>query len=585
MPTLKLLNKNTLSLSCTYEDKDKAKSINSYRWNKASRSWLYPFRRDIVDSILKTFPHVLFFEEVKEAYQQDKRFYELSQSIKQQGNCQVESLTKLPLRNYQKVGVKFLSLFDKAALFDDMGLGKTIQSLYFALYNKSQAHKCLILCPKSVKISVWANQIEKFTDEKYIIVEGSTLKREKLYDKFLYGDYYFLISSYETYRVSFPILKKMSLIKSIDPKKSNDDIEFGNGINLMVLDEATKIKNYQAQITKCILKTKLKFALLLTGTPYWNRVEDIYTQIQFIKPGLLGSTFWAFQDKYLKKGGYGGHEIIGYQNLDELKEKVESISIRREKSEVQEIPDKIYERRILDLDDPEQKKDYETMRDELIVWVKTLDDQEIKVKAQELLTRNLRLSQIADGFLSSVELNSVKYYDRGSKFKEIDTIINDYALTHQIVIFSRFLAIIDFLVKKYSCEPYYAVDLQGKMKDEQRAEAINSFQKGKSRIFISQIQTGGMGIDLSCADIQIFIDKAFIAPGTLRQAEDRSHRFGLKNKLSIISLICKGTIDYRWESLMRKKQKQIGKIFPSGGIKIERRMKIEREDWLDLLKK
>lgn len=569
MAYLELYDENILALKCEFEDRDKAKQIGSYKWNPRTKKWFYPFRRDIIDAIRLSFPNIPIEKGILSRYAQDFAFQEKTQAIKLLKDCMVdESFLKLPLYRHQRIGVKFLSEFDKAGIFDDMGVGKTLEALYIAIARKKEASKCLILCPKSVKMSIWASQIEKFTHEKFLNLDGTRKKRNEILEQFKCEDYYFLIASYETFRVSFETFKSIGLINNSINNNSS-------GIRMAILDEATKIKNPQTQITKKILKTHLKFALILTGTPMWNRVEDIYCLIQFIHPGLLGSTYWAFQDKYLIKGGYENHEITGYKELEDLKEKVNSVSIRREKNEVSELPPIVKENRMVELEDKEQKEAYKSMEEEMIVYVKTLNDEEIKVKAGELLTRNLRLSQIADGFLTDYALKETKYYPKSSKFKEIDSIIQDYASSHQIVIFSRFLAIIDFLTSKYKDKPFHAVNLQGKMKDSERLEAIDLFQNGKSRLFIAQINTGGMGIDLSCATIQIYIDKCFLSPAIIQQAEDRSHRRGLRDSLEIISLICKDTIDSHWEELMQRKQKQIGKFFP--------RFSLSKEDYLKLL--
>jgi len=569
MSYLELFDFNHLALKCNFEEKDKAKSIGDYVWYSPSKRWLYPFRKDIVDSIKKIFPEILISPEVEKKYLADEKFQKLAESTKKLKDCIVEeSFLKKPLFRHQRVGVKYLSLFEKVACFDDMGLGKSLQALYLAILRKEKEHKCLILCPKSVKISVWANQIERFTNEDSLVIEGPKVKRERLYQQFKRNKTYFMISSYETFRVSFKKLAGLNLINSTQ----------NNCINFLIADEVTKCKNPQSQIGKLIKKLKTKYSIILTGTPMWNRIEDIWNIIEIISPGLLGKNYWSFSDKYLIKGGFQNHEITGYKNLDDLKRKINSISIRRTKEEVESLPPKIKENRILELDNKEQKEAYKSMREEMIVFVKTLKDEEVKVKAGQLLTRNLRLSQITDGFLTDYTLKKTKYYKKASKLKEIAEIIDDYAFDRQIVIFTRWLAIIDYLYKLYQASPIFASFLCGRLGDKDRDYMIKKFQSGKSRVMIAQINTGGMGIDLSSASIQIFLDKAFISSAVLTQAEDRSHRHGQKKTLEIISLICKDTIDERWEKLMEKKQKGIAKFFPQSSS-------FKKKDWLYLLEK
>ncbi|GAI20262.1 unnamed protein product, partial [marine sediment metagenome] len=239
------------------------------------------------------------------------------------------------------------------------GIDNIFIAIYMATWRKAQGKlkKCIILAPKSCKESVWARQIEKFTGEKSLIVGGTPSKRDKIYKQYLKRDILFLIFSYETFRVDFEKLKEIGILNN------------GNeGVGMIILDEIQKVKNVRAQISKAVKNAQVRFAVGLTGTPVYNRPEDIFGPMHIISPGLLGGNFWRFTDKYLVKGGYGGHEVTGYQNLEELKSKVESVSIRRLKEHVLNLPEKVYEDLSCEMIDPKQKEAYESMREELFAW-------------------------------------------------------------------------------------------------------------------------------------------------------------------------------------------------------------------------
>ncbi|GAH79117.1 unnamed protein product, partial [marine sediment metagenome] len=194
-------------------------------------------------------------------------------------------------------------------------------------------------------------------DEKSLVVDGTPNKRDRIYKQYLKRDILFLIFSYETFRVDFEKLKEIGILNN------------GNeGVGMIILDEIQKVKNVRAQISKAVKNAQVRFGIGLTGTPVYNRPEDIFGPMHIISPGLLGSNYWRFMDRYLVKGGYGDHQIVSYQNLEELKSKVESVSIRRLKEEILNLPEKTYEDLLCEMIDPKQKEAYESMREELFAW-------------------------------------------------------------------------------------------------------------------------------------------------------------------------------------------------------------------------
>jgi len=559
---------DSIALKCTFNERNKAKAIGNYKWDKSSKKWLFPLNKEVIRKARREFENLAIEPEIFTHLTQQNHFRKKIIEIKKLKDCKVdESFIKGNLYPHQRVGVKFLEEFDKACVWDEMGLGKTLTSLATVLWRKEkeQVKKCIILAPKSCKETVWARQIEQFTNEKVLVVEGIRKKRKKIYERFKKENILFLVFGYETYRVDFPLLKELAIINNN-----------GTGAEMLILDEIQKIKNTKAQITKAVANTNVHYAIGLTGTPVYNRIEDIFSPINIIKPGLLGSSYWRFSDHFLRMGGYGKHQIVGYQHLKELREKVESISIRRTTDEVLVLPPKHYEDREIEMTDSEQKRVYEEMRDELFTWVKNMNDQEVKVQASQILSRNIRLSQITNGFITSHNLKQPKWFKSSPKISEIDEIVGDYS-DEGVVIFTRWIPMVHKLYERYK-EKYNAVYLAGETSDKMRVENIDKFQNGISKIFICQIQAGSLGISLNTAKIVIFTDKSFLSLGSLKQAESRVYRNGLTHSCTIISLLLKGTIDINWEKLIQRKGRLAKEV-------IVDRPKLDRSDWLSLVSK
>ena len=562
---LELFDDYTLALKSSYSsyrDRERVKAIGDGKWSKEVKRWLFPLSREVVDNARREYVKIAIEPRIWTLLTSLDAFQERVQKIKKLKDCPVdENLVKVKLYPHQRVGIKFSQCFEKMAVFDDMGLGKSLIALYMAVWRKSQGKikKCIILAPKSCKETVWMRQIAQFSREKSLVVNGTPKKRDQIYRQFKEDpQILFLIFGFETFRADFTKLKEMEILNSGK-----------NGVEMAIFDEVQKLKNRKAKISRVVKNLQVPYAIGLTGTPIYNRIEDLYGVLDPLAPGLLGSNFRHFSERYLEKGGRNNRQVIAYKNLPELKAKVESVSIRRNKEEVSNLPERVYETRILQMTDPAQRKAYETMRKELYAWIRDMDDNEIRIKANELFTKNIRLSQITSGFLSSPELKQPVWF-HSSKVKEIDDIVGDY-VDSQIVIFSRWIACIDFLYQRYR-EKYEAVFLSGRVKDEDRTKVIDAFQSGKAKVCICQVQTGSLGIDLSAAKIGIFMGKAFLSPGTLAQSESRIHRRGLKEACEMLSLIVRDSIDERWDLLMRQKQALANQIIPV----------FNKQDWLYL---
>jgi len=264
--------------------------------------------------LLKRKPEVEVTDEVWEyikSYEEKERLKKEREKLIEEIKGGKEKFVRLkhPLFPYQLLGSVFLSLTQRAILADDMGLGKTVQAIASSLYLKrlKRVKRVLVISPASLKHQ-WKSEIEKFCGEKAVVIEGTKAKRKKLYRE----KSFFHILNYElTYRDKDEIL-------SLNP-------------DLVILDEAQRIKNWKAKTTQTVKSIKSKYAFILTGTPLENRLEELYSVVQFIDPLLLGPA-WKFMERHIERDEWGG--IAGYKRLDEVREKISPIFLRRRKDEV-----------------------------------------------------------------------------------------------------------------------------------------------------------------------------------------------------------------------------------------------------------
>ncbi len=219
---------------------------------------------------------------------------------------------KIDLFPYQKEGIAF-ALFRRAAIIaDEMGLGKTVQAIGAAILKKKifAFSRTLVVCPASLK-EQWKKEIEKFSDEKALIVQGFPRERAEQYAD---DRHYFFIVNYEM------VMRDQILINKV-------------GFDFLILDEAQRAKNYETKTADSLKRLEVKHKLVITGTPIENRLIDIFSIIGILDPFFLGP-LWEFSYQHCLFDPVKYNKINGYYNLKSLNEKLEKILIRREKRKV-----------------------------------------------------------------------------------------------------------------------------------------------------------------------------------------------------------------------------------------------------------
>jgi SNF2 family DNA or RNA helicase len=431
------------------------------------------------------------------------------------------------LRPYQKAGynwMNYLSVYNfGGCLADDMGLGKTVQTLALLQQQKENHVGCtnLLIMPTSL-IFNWEMEARKFTPGMKIL-NYTGIHREKDFNKF--SDYDLVLTSYGTVRMDIEILKQVFF-------------------HYVILDESQVIKNPDSIIARSVTELRSKHRLILTGTPIENSTLDLWSQMSFVNPGLLGTQRF-FKNEFLnpieKK-----HDELKTKKLYAL---IKPFILRRQKSQVvKDLPDKIENIQYCSMTE-EQEKEYEKVKSNYRNLILDSIEQKGVGASQILLLQGLtRLRQIANHPI----LAESEYVDGSGKMEDVVHML-ERALSedHKILIFSQFVKHLhlyaDYLKEKNIDFAY----LDGSTKERQKE--VDKFQQvdGK-KIFLISLKAGGLGLNLTEADYVFLLDPWW-NPAIEAQAIDRAYRIGQKNNVFTYKFITKNTVEEKILMLQQNK--------------------------------
>lgn len=471
------------------------------------------------------------------------------------------------LREYQKQGYDWLRFILEnglgALLADDMGLGKTIQTLaviqHIMLdfkqstnYSKRPSKEQLlqwsenpslddetlwlgpsvVVCPKSLLYN-WKSEAAKFApDLKVCIYNG--LGRQKLISDF--SDVDLLIMSYGTLRNDTELMKKF---------------EF----RLMVLDESQAIKNPSSLTARNLVKIPVKKRIALTGTPIENTLADVWSQMNFLNPGLLGS-FTYFEKNFIKPIEKTGNE----RKTKELKRFIDPFVLRRTKGQVmKDLPPKIEKIHYCEMNE-EQEELYEKVksqyRNEILSHVNQVGINKSRLK---IFNGLMHLRQLA---LNPI-LKEHEYQGSSGKDEEIiHMLVRAIENGHKILLFSQFVGYLKNIAEILKEQHIEFCYLDGSMDEKDRAEQIDLFQEKEGiKVFLLSLRAGNSGLNLTAADY-VFLADPWWNPFTMKQAEDRAHRIGQNRTVMSYKFITKNTIEEKILALQHRKTKLAESIIP-----------------------
>jgi SNF2 family DNA or RNA helicase len=302
----------------------------------------------------------------------------------------------------------------------------------------------------------------------------------------------------------------------------------------LVLDESHRIKTPGAKVTRAVLALRQDAAkrYIMTGTPVANKPDDLWSQLFFLDDGAtLGSTFEAFRARY-------GSSSVGYTRVDEIRAKLGSISLRREKEGTIQLPSKSVIRVPVALGG-RQLLMYEQMRNELAIWVRGLSGEEVLAQADNILSRLVRLAQLA----SNPALIDSDYCDSPAKYIQLDQLLPLYLRepSQKVIVWTSFVAHIPVLLKRFS--HLRPVALYGEMDGQQRDGAVLGFRTDPAiRLLVANPAAAREGLTLTEASTAIYLDRTFNLVDFL-QSQDRIHRLSQTRPCDVVLLIAENTID------------------------------------------
>ena len=423
------------------------------------------------------------------------------------------TLLKVEILPYQLDGIAFAAGAGRAILADDMGLGKTLQGIGMAelLAREADIRKVLVVCPASVKAQ-WRSEVLRFSGRDCQIVLGSAAGRSGQYE----NECFFTICNYEQ------VLRDIIAIERVR-------------WDLIVLDEGQRIKNWEAKTAQTIKSLRSSFALVLSGTPLENRLDDLFSVVEFIDDRRLGPAF-RFFNRHRVTDERG--KILGYKDLDLLRERLKPVLLRRTRSAViKDLPPRMTE----------------------IVRIAPTDEQAgIELAQMQIVSAIVRKSYISEMdllrlqkalLLARMNADSTFLVDKhapgfSSKLERLQELLEELAAEddRKIVLFSEWTTMLTLIERQIKRLKLDYVRLDGSVPQKKRQELVHQFQRDPTRRVFLTTNAGSTGLNLQAANTVINVDLPW-NPAVLEQRIARAHRMGQKNPVQVYLLVTEGTIE------------------------------------------
>ncbi|EGS5728940.1 DEAD/DEAH box helicase, partial [Clostridium perfringens] len=447
------------------------------------------------------------------------------------------------LRPYQKDGFKWINeitdLGFGGVLADDMGLGKTLQIIAFLLSQKKS--KSIVVVPTSV-IYNWMDEFEKFAPSIRVgLVHGSKSKRDKVLRDFKRG----LGIKIEEENLKEKSYEKYDVLLTTYGTLKNDEKAYENlSFDYCIIDEAQNIKNPAAQATLSVKNIKSRCNIALTGTPIENNLMELWSIFDFVMPGYL-FTKDRFRERF----------ILDESNLSELKSLITPFILRRLKEDVlSELPEKLEKKYLVEMKG-KQKQLYS-------FYVKAIKNQLNENKSSEKSGRDkinlfAYLTKLREICLDP-SLVVPDYTGGSSKLTVVKEIVKDASESgKKILLFSQFTSVLQKIEEDFKKEDISYLYLDGETSAKDRVERVKKFNEDSNiKVFLISLKAGGVGLNLTSASVVIHFDPWW-NPAVEDQATDRAHRFGQENKVEVIKLVAKDTIEEKIVLMQEDKRELI----------------------------
>jgi hypothetical protein len=435
------------------------------------------------------------------------------------------------LRPYQITGFHWLNFLQETGcggiLADDMGLGKTVQALCMLEHfeTKFGKLKALVVCPTTLLYN-WENEIKKFTPGlEYFIHHGG--QRSRLVEDL--EAHHIIITTYGTLRSDILLLQKINF-------------------DYVILDESQAIKNPNSKVAKAACLLNSAHRICMSGTPLQNNTFDIYAQVNFLNPGLLGSTDF-FRNEFATPIDKFGEE----EQKIHLRKLLYPFILRRTKEQVaKDLPEKTETILFCEME-TEQRRIYDAFRNDFRDRVLGAIDTMGMGRSQLTILQGLmKLRQICDS--PAIMNEPEKYPNHSIKLEEIAREITENISDHKALVFSQFLGMLALIRAKLEQLGVQYEYFDGSTSVGDRQKAIENFQNNpECRVFLISLKAGGVGLNLTAADYVYIVDPWW-NPAVEQQAIDRTHRIGQTRNIFAYRMICKDTVEDKIIQLQEKKR-------------------------------
>jgi superfamily II DNA or RNA helicase len=433
-------------------------------------------------------------------------------------------LLKTELLPYQLDGIAFAAGVGRAVLADDMGLGKTIQGIGVAelLARQAGISRVLVICPTSLK-SQWRNEVERFSHRSCQLVIGGAKERPAQYD----NGTFFTICNYEQ------VLRDLLAVETVP-------------WDLIVLDEGQRIKNWEGQTTRVIKSLKSRFALVLSGTPLENRLDELFSVVQFVDDRRLGPGFRFFnRHRVVDEKG----KVLGFKNLGELRASLAPVLLRRTRDQVlDQLPPRTTE--IVRIAPTQEQLDIHTAQMRIVASIVRkpfISEMDLLRLRQALLMCRM----VADG-TALVDKQEPGWSTKLERLEELFEEIFDDAGC-KVVLFSEWTSMLDRIEQILKRQKRHYVRLDGSVRQQKRQELVHTFQHDpRCRLFITT-NAGSTGLNLQAANTVINVDLPW-NPAVLEQRIARAHRMGQKKPVQVYVLVTEQTIEEQLLTTLDNKQ-------------------------------
>jgi len=451
-------------------------------------------------------------------------------------------LIRARLYDYQREGALFAARAGRCLIADEMGLGKTLQAIAAAemLARHVGLERVLVVCPTSLKHQ-WEREIGRFTERPVVVIGGARTERER---GFAAAGFYKIIS-YDT------VHRDLDLIRSWAP-------------DLVVLDEAQRIKNWSTRTARSVKQIVSPYAFVLTGTPLENRLEELVSIVQFVDQHRLGPTFRLLHDHQIREPDSG--RVVGYRDLDRIGRTLAPILVRRQKAEVlRQLPERLEKNLFISMT-PEQWRHHEENR-ELVArlvakWRRYKFLAEADQRRLMIALQNMRMSCDSTYLLDGRT-------DFGAKSEELVTLVDELFERPEVkvVIFSQWVRMHELLIRRFEARKWGYVLFHGGIDSRHRGRLVDRFREDpRCRSFLST-DAGGVGLNLQHASVVVNVDLPW-NPAVLEQRIGRVHRLGQTRPVRVVNLIAQGTIEEGMLSLLGFKRSLFAGVLDGGDTEV-----------------